>query len=143
MKVEASKEGKKLNLELKALITLEDIKGTSQISFSREPDQTVAQPDSKVLIGLYKEILSEIRELRKALMVPRRRLLDIKETAIYLGIAARTIRNKIGPKAVQRFPVKPLRIGGKVLFRQEDLDRFIDEMAAEHAGTSAGASGPT
>ncbi len=131
MKVQKSKEGKKVNMELKALITLEEVGGSYQMSFSAEPDQGHPPSDAKTLIGLYKEILSEMRALRKELVVPKRRLLNINEAATYLGISARTIRNTIGPKAVRRFPIKPVRLGGRVLFRQEDLDRFIDEMTAE------------
>jgi predicted DNA-binding transcriptional regulator AlpA len=131
MKVQKSKESGKLNMELKALITLEEVGGTSRLNFSAEPDQELYPFDANALIGLYKEILSEIRALRKELAIPRRRLFNVKEAAIYLGISAQTIRNAIGPKAVRQFPVKPVRYGSRILFRQEDLDRFIDEMAAE------------
>jgi predicted DNA-binding transcriptional regulator AlpA len=131
MKIQRSKEGKKLNLELKALISLEEVGETYRMNFSSEPNQGLSPSDANALIALYKEILSEIRALRKESVVPRRRLLNINETATYLGISARTIRNTTGRKAVRHFPIKPVRLGGRVLFRQEDLDRFIDEMGTE------------
>jgi hypothetical protein len=59
------------------------------------------------------------------------RLLSIEETANYLSIAPKTIRNRLGPKAPDPFPVKPKRIGKRVLFDRRDLDRYIDELAHE------------
>ena len=76
-----------------------------------------------------REVLNEIRELRNELRTGTRRLLPVEEAASYLGISPKTIRNGLGPKASKPFPVKPVRYGGKVLFRREDLDRFIDEMS--------------
>jgi predicted DNA-binding transcriptional regulator AlpA len=131
MKIQRSKEGRKLNLELKALISLEEVGETYRMNFSSEPNQGLSSSDANALIALYKEILSEIRALRKESVAPRRRLLNINETATYLGISARTIRNRTGRSAVRRFPIKPVRLGGRVLFRQEDLDQFIDEMGAK------------
>jgi hypothetical protein len=32
----------------------------------------------------------------------------------------------LGPKTPNPFPVKPVKLAGRVLFRREDLDRFID-----------------
>jgi predicted DNA-binding transcriptional regulator AlpA len=59
------------------------------------------------------------------------RLLNVEETANYLSIAPKTIRNRLGPKAPDPFPVKPKRIGKRVLFDRRDLDRYIDELAHE------------
>ena len=59
------------------------------------------------------------------------RLLNVEETANYLSIAPKTIRNRLGPKALDPFPVKPKRIGKRVLFDRRDLDRYIDELAHE------------
>jgi predicted DNA-binding transcriptional regulator AlpA len=74
------------------------------------------------------DLLVEIRELRHELQTPERRLLNVPEAARYLGLSPKTIRNGLGPRAKKPFPVKPVRNGGKVLFRREDLDRFIDDM---------------
>ncbi|PIP06649.1 MAG: hypothetical protein COX51_08310 [Syntrophobacteraceae bacterium CG23_combo_of_CG06-09_8_20_14_all_50_8] len=54
------------------------------------------------------------------------RMLSVDEAAGYIGLAAKTIRNRIGPKAITPFPVKPKRIGGRVLFDVKDLDAYLD-----------------
>jgi predicted DNA-binding transcriptional regulator AlpA len=74
-------------------------------------------------------ILSELRQLRAELRTSQRRLLPVEAAAAYLGISPKTIRNGLGPKAGKRFPIKPVRLAGRVLFRLEDLDRFIDGLA--------------
>jgi len=72
-------------------------------------------------------ILSEIRQLRDELRtVGLKRLLSVDEAARYLGVAAKTVRNGLGPRATKTFPVKPVRACGRVMFRREDLDAFID-----------------
>lgn len=77
----------------------------------------------------YQEILKELQKLRKEMMLGNKRLLDVREAANYLGLAERTVRKGVAPKAVKPFPVKPVRYGGKVLFRREDLDAYIDGLA--------------
>jgi hypothetical protein len=54
------------------------------------------------------------------------RMLSVDDAARYIGIAAKTIRNRIGPKSKIAFPVKPKRIGGRVLFDVKELDAYID-----------------
>lgn len=56
------------------------------------------------------------------------RMLSVEDAARYIGLAAKTIRNKIGPKAEKPFPVKPKRIGGRVLFDVKDLDTYLDTL---------------
>lgn len=56
------------------------------------------------------------------------RMLPVPEAASYLGIAIKTLRNRIGAKAPNPFPVKPKHIGGKVLFDIRDLDGYIDSL---------------
>lgn len=58
----------------------------------------------------------------------RARLLNVDQAAAYLGLAPKTLRNGLGPRAPHPFPVKPKRIGKKVLFDILDLDRFIDSI---------------
>jgi predicted DNA-binding transcriptional regulator AlpA len=58
----------------------------------------------------------------------RTRLLGIEETANYLGIAPKTLRNRLGPRAINPFPVKPKRIGKRVLFDIKALDAFIESL---------------
>ena len=58
------------------------------------------------------------------------RMLSVPESANYLGIAEKTIRNRLGLKAKNPFPVKPKHIGGRVLFDIKDLDKYIDASPA-------------
>lgn len=59
------------------------------------------------------------------------RLLSIEQTAKYLSIAPKTIRNRLGPKAPDPFPVQPKRIGKRVLFDIKDLNRYVDALPHE------------
>jgi excisionase family DNA binding protein len=72
-----------------------------------------------------KTILSELQALRQEIRTARKRLLPIPEAADYLGISPRTIQNDLSRKV---FPVKPVRYRGKVLFRREDLDAYVDSL---------------
>ena len=54
-------------------------------------------------------------------------MLDIPDTAEYLNISSKTIRNRLSDKE-NPFPVQPKRFGKRVLFDIRDLDRFVDEM---------------
>lgn len=56
------------------------------------------------------------------------RMLSVEETARYVGLAPKTIRNRIGRKATIIFPVMPKRIGGRVLFDVKDLDAYLDSL---------------
>ena len=60
----------------------------------------------------------------------RQRLLNIEDAARYLGIASKTLRNRLGPRAEHPFPVKPKRIGRRVLFDIKDLDAYVDALTA-------------
>ena len=57
-----------------------------------------------------------------------KRLLNVSETALYLGLSRQTIYNGIAPKSEKPFPVKPKRWGKRVLFDVRDLDRFADSL---------------
>lgn len=59
-----------------------------------------------------------------------KRLFSIEETAEYLGLSPKTIRNRLGPRSPNPFPVKPKRIGKRVLFDVRDLDSFVDSLEA-------------
>jgi hypothetical protein len=56
------------------------------------------------------------------------RLLDVGQTAAYLSISPKTIRNGLAKSAEKPFPVRPKRFGRRVLFDIIDLDRYVDEM---------------
>jgi len=62
------------------------------------------------------------------------RLLSIEETAAYLSISPKTIRNRLGPKAPDPFPVNPKRVGKRVLFDIKDLDKYIDTLSFKGSG---------
>jgi len=72
-----------------------------------------------------KKVLAELQALRQEIRSARKRLLPIPEAAGYLGISPRTIQNDLSRKV---FPIKPVRYRGKVLFRREDLDAYIDRL---------------
>lgn len=57
-----------------------------------------------------------------------RRLLNVEETAFYLGISPRTIYNGIAPKSKRPFPIKPKRIGKLVRFDRKDLDEYVESL---------------
>lgn len=70
----------------------------------------------------FSQVLDELKKLRAELRAGAKRLLPIPEAAEYLGISPRTVRNELSRKI---FPVKPVKHGAKILFRREDLDRYI------------------
>ncbi len=55
-----------------------------------------------------------------------KRLYSIDEAANYLSISPKSIRNRLGPRAANPFPVKQRRIGKRVLFDVRDLDAYVD-----------------
>jgi hypothetical protein len=61
-------------------------------------------------------------------IITSKRLFSIEETAEYLGIASKTIRNRVGPRSPNPFPVKHKKIGKRVLFDRNDLDTFVDSL---------------
>jgi len=58
----------------------------------------------------------------------RPRLVSIADAALYLGLAPKTLRNRLSDKD-NPFPVKPRYYGGKPLFEVNELDAFIDSLA--------------
>lgn len=75
----------------------------------------------KLIHELLKGILAELPK-----MLAPKALYTIDEAAHYLGLAPKTIRNGLGPRAEKPFPIKPVRVGGRVVFKKEDLDSFVD-----------------
>lgn len=94
-------------------------------------NQEVDQVEDKALTQLFKEILAEIRQLRKELKTPQPPLVPVEEAAKFVGCAPKTLRNRLGPRAANPFPVRPIRHGSRVLFRLSDLQSYIDQLAAE------------
>ena len=66
------------------------------------------------------------------------RLLSVEQTARYLSISAKTIRNRLGPKAPNPFPVRPKKIGNRVLFDRKDLDAYADTLPYDVETTDVG-----
>jgi hypothetical protein len=58
----------------------------------------------------------------------RPRLVSIADAAQYLGLAPKTLRNRLSDKE-NPFPVRPRYYGGKPLFELSELDTFIDSLA--------------
>ena len=69
--------------------------------------------------------------MNQKVMQVRPRLLNVEEKAKYLGIAPKTLRNRLGPRAINPFPVEPKRIGKKVLFDVKALDAFVDSLETQ------------
>jgi hypothetical protein len=59
-------------------------------------------------------------------------LLDIQDLAKRLKIPVKTIRNKLCAKS---WPIQPLRIGRALRWRESDLDRGLEELAAPKPAT--------
>jgi len=57
----------------------------------------------------------------------RPRLLSIADAAMYLGIAVKTLRNRLSDKG-KPFPVRPRYYGGKPLFEIAELDALIESL---------------
>ena len=58
----------------------------------------------------------------------KKRLLSAEETAAFLGISVRTIYNQTSRKAKIKFPIKPKRIGRRILFDLRDLEHYVDSL---------------
>jgi predicted DNA-binding transcriptional regulator AlpA len=57
-----------------------------------------------------------------------RLLVTIDEAARMLSISPKTIRNQLTRNAVRQFPVQPVRLGGRVLFRVTDLEALVENL---------------
>jgi len=79
------------------------------------------QQPKKTLIAIDRDARNNTRERKP-------RMLSVRESAGYLGIAEKTLRNRLGLKTENPFPVKSKHIGGKVLFDVKDLDTYLDEL---------------
>lgn len=54
-----------------------------------------------------------------------KRLYSVKEVAFMLGLSAASLRNKIAPKALRPFPIRPIRVGGSVRFDIQDIEAYL------------------
>jgi hypothetical protein len=83
------------------------------------------QQPKKALISIDRDTKKENRNIIRE---RKPRMLSVRESAGYLGIAEKTLRNRSGAKAENPFPVKSKHIGGKVLFDVKDLDAYLDKL---------------
>ena len=56
------------------------------------------------------------------------RLMDLETAAHYIGMAPKTLRNRIARTAEDPFEVKPKRRGRKILFDKKELDKYADSL---------------
>ena len=55
------------------------------------------------------------------------RLLTLQQTAEIFQMSERTLYNKVRPNSSEvPFPIKPLKIGRLIRFRQKDIDDFLE-----------------
>jgi predicted DNA-binding transcriptional regulator AlpA len=59
---------------------------------------------------------------------PEKRLLNVKETARFLGVSPRSIYNQVARKAKKRFPIKVKRIGRLIRFDLRDVEKYIENL---------------
>ena len=69
-----------------------------------------------------------LKENKSKVERPGKRLLNVSEAAVYLGLSPRTVYNAVAPQSKIPFPVKPKRIGKLVRFDIKDLDRYVDSL---------------
>lgn len=83
------------------------------------------QQPRKTLVVIDRGTKKEKRDMTRE---RKPRMLSVRESAAYMGIAEKTLRNRLGLKAENPFPIKPKHIGGKVLFDVKDLDAYLDTL---------------
>lgn len=54
-----------------------------------------------------------------------RRYMSLKMTAEYIGLSPRTLYNQCAPGAKRLFPVKPKRVGKRLIFDRLELDKYM------------------
>ena len=55
-----------------------------------------------------------------------KRLMSLKDVSAYLSLSPQTIRNKL---SAGTFPIRPIKIGGKLLWDKRRVDKFLDKAA--------------
>lgn len=53
------------------------------------------------------------------------RYLSLRQAAEYIGIAGKTLYNRLAPDAKKPFPIKPKRVGGRLIFDKKVLDEYM------------------
>lgn len=60
-------------------------------------------------------------------VTPQDEMLTVKEVAQILHMHEKTLYRKISPNSKDSFPIKPKRVGRKVLFPRKRVEAFIHE----------------
>jgi predicted DNA-binding transcriptional regulator AlpA len=74
-------------------------------------------------------ILEEVRRLREDLEARDRALLTIRQAAVFLGMAEKTLRNRLSDGS---FPLRPVRLSGRPLFKRRDLENLVDNLGSKN-----------
>jgi predicted DNA-binding transcriptional regulator AlpA len=74
-------------------------------------------------------ILEEVRQLREDLKSRDRALLTIRQAAVFLGMAEKTLRNRLSDGS---FPLRPVRLSGRPLFKRRDLEKLVDDLSSKN-----------
>lgn len=56
------------------------------------------------------------------------RYMSLTEAAEYIGIAGKTLYNRLAGYTNKPFPVKPKRVGGRIIFDRKKLDAYMDDV---------------
>lgn len=101
----------------------------------RVPDHT---PAERELIDTMLLMIDELRLLTERITeapaleptvapkVEDSKMLDVNRAASYLGVSTSFIRNLVAQRNVVHY-----KLGGRVMFRREDIDRFVDQNKRE------------
>lgn len=74
-------------------------------------------------------ILEEVRQLREDLKSRDRAFLTIRQAAVFLGMAEKTLRNRLSDGS---FPLRPVRLSGRPLFKRRDLENLVDNLGSKN-----------
>ena len=106
------------------------MRGEFEIRFSSD-EMTSLQ--ARLMASALKEKALAMEENMKRSRPPQssfenKRFLSVRETARYLGISPQTIYNSISSYRGKSFPVKPKRVGRRVLFDINQLNGYLDSL---------------
>ena len=106
------------------------IEGEIRIEFSVVEEFLQVMESLKNQLSEYRSLMKEIYQSpqMKRPGGPKKRFLSVHETAEYLGISPQTIYNKARRGSLYPFPVKPKRIGRRVLFDYDDLKTYLKSL---------------
>jgi predicted DNA-binding transcriptional regulator AlpA len=76
-------------------------------------------------------ILEEVRQLREEMKARDRALLTVRQAAVFLGMAEKSLRNRVSDGS---FPLRPVRLSGRPLFKRRDLEDLVDSLCSDKQG---------